>query len=270
MNVPLERETTASLARRCRGDHRRVRALRHRAVRSRRRLDRRSGGTGRRRAHPSLVALLQPRSVVGTDRRGPADRAGRRHDAGLRTSLDRRRHVGGDVVHVPASCDRPAIPGRGGHPVPAILAPGSTGHDGGGDSPGQRNVGPRAHRRNRGAGQPAARLAMDADRGGEAAHRGARRNAPVTGSANGAPTNGFIVGKRRDDAWQPRVPNRRAGSRCRPPWRQSCGADSVARSATPSRRRRRASTLTGTPRSPRRSGAEGSGRDGRRSPSPES
>ena len=38
-------------------------------------------GTGRCRAHPSLVALLQPRSVVGTDRRGPADRAGRRHDA---------------------------------------------------------------------------------------------------------------------------------------------------------------------------------------------
>ena len=51
-------------------------------------------GTGRCRAHPSLVALLQPRSVVGTDRRGPADRTGRRHDAGLRTSLDRRRHVG--------------------------------------------------------------------------------------------------------------------------------------------------------------------------------
>ena len=87
----LERETAASLARRCRGHHRRVRALRPRAARSGRRLDRPSGRSGRCRAHPSLVALLQPRSVGGKDRRGPADRAGRRHDAALRASVDRRR-----------------------------------------------------------------------------------------------------------------------------------------------------------------------------------
>ena len=194
----LERETAASLARRCRGHHRRVRALRHRAVRSGRRLDRPSGGSGRCRAHPSLVALLQPRSVVGKDRRGPADRARRRHDAALRTSVDRRRPGGRDVVRVAASRDRPAIPGRGGHPVPAILAPGSMGDDGRGDSPGQRRVGPRAHRRHQGGGEPAARMAMDADRGGATANRGPRRNATVTVSANGAPTNGFIVGKRGD------------------------------------------------------------------------
>ena len=121
---------------------------------------------------------------------------------------------GGMLFTFIASCDRPAIPGRGGHPVPAILASGSTDDDGGGDSPGQRNVGPRAHRRNRGAGQPAARLAMDADGGGEAAHCGPRRNAPVTGSANGAPTNGFIVGKRATDATaSPRFPRSRAADR---------------------------------------------------------
>ena len=195
-------------------------------------------GNGRCRAHPSLVALLQPRSVVGADRRGPADRTGRRHDAApsyIPRSAAARR--GRDVVHVPASRDRPAIPGRGGHPVPAILARGSMDDDGGGDSPGQRRVGPRAHRRHRGGGQPAARLAMDADRGGATAHCGARRNATVTASANGGPTNGFIVGKRRrltplpSPRFPPAIPGRRTSVNLRlphPSWRQSFGADSVA------------------------------------------
>ena len=135
-----------------------------------------------------------------TNRRSPADRTGRRHDAALRTSLDRRRPRlrGRDVVPVLASRDRPAVPGRGGHPVSAILARGSMDDDGGGDSAGQRRVGPRAHRRHQGGSQPAARLAMDADGGGATAHCGPKRNATVTASANGGPTNGFIVGKRGD------------------------------------------------------------------------
>ena len=147
-------------------------------------------GIGRCRAHPSLVALLQPRSVVGKDRRGPADRAGRRHDAALRTSVDRRRGVEGccscscfprpsrhSWSRGPSCRGDPRAAARWATMAAAILL-------------GSWRVGPRAHRRNQGGGQPAARVAMDADRGGATADRGPRRNAaPCRAGANSAHTS---------------------------------------------------------------------------------